>query len=623
MSKEQVMSREALAQAILDQVGGPANVTSLTSCFTRLRFGLKDPAKARRSDLEQLDGVISVVTAGGQLQVVIGNDVVQVREQVEALLPRQAVEEAAPAPATGNLFDRFVNLISAIFQPILWVLAGTGLLKAFIMLASTFGWLAPTSSTYVILSASADALFYFLPMFLAITAAKRFGANQFVSLTLAGGLLYPSIIGLVSAEAPVTFFGIPVVMATYTSSVIPIVVIVWVQSHAEKWLKKVLPGMVANFLSPALIVLILFPLSLMTIGPLTTYLSQAITNAVGWIYTVSPVAAGFVIGGLAQFLVAFGLHWAMIAVIINEFGTSGQSFTILPFYAGVTAQTGAVLAVFLRTRNAKLKQVAGPAALSGLLSGISEPAVYGVNLPLRRPFIIGLASAAVGGAVIAASGVVSHAFAVPSLISMPAALGSGNFTVFVIGVVGALVLAFILTYLFGVKEPSAGLPVTSSVAAAPAVAAAAVRTSTILAPMAGSTRALSEVSDHVFASGSMGKGIALLPADGQVFAPVDGVVIACLPHAYGIRTDDGIEVLVHVGVDTVKLEGEYFQPAVQAGDRVSAGDAIGAVDLQAVTAAGYDPTTVVVVTNSSMLSGVEPASPADVNPGDVLLEVTR
>jgi PTS system beta-glucosides-specific IIC component len=616
------MSRQALAQAVLDKVGGPANVTSLTSCFTRLRFVLKDPSKVQRADLEQLDGVISVVNAGGQVQVVIGSDVLQVREQVEALLPRQDSEEAAPAPETANLFDRFVNLISAIFQPILWVLAGTGLLKAFILVASSFGWLASTSTTYVILSASADALFYFLPMFLAFTAAKRFGANQFVSLTLAGGLLYPSIIGLASAEAPVTFFGIPVVMATYTSSVIPIVVIVWVQSHAERWLKKVLPGMVVNFLSPALIVLILFPLSLMTIGPLTTYLGQAITNAVGWIYTVSPVAAGFVIGGLAQFLVVFGLHWAMIAVIINEFGTSGQSFTILPFYAGVTAQTGAVLAVFLRTRNAKLKQVAGPAALSGLLSGISEPAVYGVNLPLRRPFIIGLGSAAVGGAVIAASGVVSHAFAVPSLISMPAALGSGDFTVFVIGVVGAMVLAFVLTYLFGVKEPAAGLPVAGGVTATPAVAAA-VRTSRILAPMAGSTRTLSEISDQVFASGSMGKGVALLPADGQLFAPADGVVIACLPHAYGIRTDDGIEVLVHVGIDTIKLEGEYFRPAVQAGDRVTAGDAIGTVDLKALTAAGYDSTTVVLVTNSAMLSRVERTTHVDVSPGDVLLEVTR
>jgi len=622
VSNERVMSRQALAQAVLDKVGGPANVTSLTSCFTRLRFVLKDPSKVQRADLEQLDGVISVVNAGGQVQVVIGSDVLQVREQLEALLPRQDSEEAAPAPETANLFDRFVNLISAIFQPILWVLAGTGLLKAFILVASSFGWLASTSTTYVILSASADALFYFLPMFLAFTAAKRFGANQFVSLTLAGGLLYPSIIGLASAEAPVTFFGIPVVMATYTSSVIPIVVIVWVQSHAERWLKKVLPGMVVNFLSPALIVLILFPLSLMTIGPLTTYLGQAITNAVGWIYTVSPVAAGFVIGGLAQFLVVFGLHWAMIAVIINEFGTSGQSFTILPFYAGVTAQTGAVLAVFLRTRNAKLKQVAGPAALSGLLSGISEPAVYGVNLPLRRPFIIGLGSAAVGGAVIAASGVVSHAFAVPSLISMPAALGSGDFTVFVIGVVGAMVLAFVLTYLFGVKEPAAGLPVAGGVTATPAVAAA-VRTSRILAPMAGSTRTLSEISDQVFASGSMGKGVALLPADGQLFAPADGVVIACLPHAYGIRTDDGIEVLVHVGIDTIKLEGEYFRPAVQAGDRVTAGDAIGTVDLKALTAAGYDSTTVVLVTNSAMLSRVERTTHVDVSPGDVLLEVTR
>jgi len=619
VSNERVMSRESFAQAILDRVGGPSNVAALTSCFTRLRFVVKDQSKVRRGELEQLDGVISVVVAAGQLQVVVGNDVPQVRELVEARLPQLVVEDPAPAEPQGNVFDRFINVISAIFQPILWALAGTGLLKAFLMVFSTVGWLDSTTTTYQILNAGADALFYFLPMYLAITAAKRFGANQFVSLTLAGGLLYPSIIALVSSPTPVTFLGIPVVMATYTSSVIPIVVIVWVQSHAERLLKRILPGIIVNFASPALIMLVLFPLSLLTIGPATTYLSQGITAAVSWVYAVSPIAAGFIIGGLAQALVVFGLHWALIAVIINEFGTSGQSFTILPFFAGVTAQTGAVLAVFFRTRNAKLKQVAGPAALSGLLAGISEPAVYGVNLPLRRPFFIGLASAAVGGAVIAASGVTSHAFAVPSLISMPAALGQGSFPVFVAGVVGAMVLAFVLTYLFGVKEPDAGLP-TPAPAAQPV---ASVATTAVLSPLSGASRALSAVGDHVFASGSMGAGVALVPSDGQLYAPVDGVVMACLPHAYGIRTDDGVEVLVHVGIDTVKLQGEVFQPAVSAGDRVVAGEPIGTVDLAAVVAAGFDPTTVIIVTNSAMLSRVTPVAAAEVHPGDTLLEVVR
>ena len=618
MNNERSTNREALAQAILDHVGGPSNVTSLTSCFTRLRFVLKDQSKAQRPALEQLDGVISVIYAGGQLQVVVGNEVPQVRELIEARLPPTHAEAVAAPVATGNIFDRFVAVISALFQPILWVLAGTGLLKALIMLATTLGWLDPSSTTHVILSAGADSLFYFLPMFLAFTAAKQFSASPYVSLALAGGLVYPTIIGLVGSETPVTFLGLPVIMATYTSSVVPIVVIVWIQSHAERWLKKLLPGMVVNFLSPALIVLFLFPLSLMTIGPATTYLSQGITNVVNWIYTLSPIGAGFVIGGLAQALVVFGLHWAMIAVIINEYATAGQSFTILPFYAGVTAQTGAVLAVFLRTRSARLKQVAGPAALSGLLAGISEPAVYGVNLPLRRPFIIGLASGAVGGAVIAASGVMSQAFAVPSLITMTAALGVGNFPLFVVGVVGALVLAFVLTYLFGVKEPDAGLPEPRAEAAPSAVA---TRTTEVLSPLAGTTSALTGVADQVFASGSMGTGVALLPADGQLYAPVGGVVMACLPHAYGIRTDDGVEVLVHVGIDTVKLQGEHFRPAVEAGDRVAAGDLIGTVDLASVSEAGYDTTTVIVVTNSGMLRAVEPTAFATVNPGDTLLRV--
>lgn len=619
MNNARTTNRESLAQAVLELVGGPSNVASLTSCFTRLRFVVKDHSHVRTTELEAVDGVISVINAGGQLQVVVGSDVPQVRELIEARLPQSTPDTSASAPITGNLFDRFVAIISALFQPILWVLAGTGLLKAFIMLLTTLGWLDPNSTTNVILSAGADSLFYFLPMFLAFTAAKQFAANPYVSLTLAGGLVYPSIIGLVGAEGPVTFLGLPVVMATYTSSVVPIVVIVWVQSHAERWLKKILPGVVANFLSPALIVLFLFPLSLLTIGPATTYLSQGITNVVTWIYGLSPVGAGILIGGLAQALVVFGLHWAMIAVIINEYGTAGQSFTILPFYAGATAQAGAVLAVFLKTRSTRLKQVAGPAALTGLVSGISEPAVYGVNLPLRRPFIIGLASGAVGGGVIAASGVMSHAFAVPSLITMTAALGDGNFPLFVIGVVGALVLAFVLTYLFGVKEPDADLPSTPTTAPA---TAAATQTSEILAPLSGSVIPLTQVADKVFASGSMGAGIALRPTDGQLYAPVDGEVMARLPHAYGIRTADGVEVLVHIGIDTVKLQGKHFQPAIEAGAHVSAGDPIGTVDLAAVAEAGYDTTTIVVITNSAMLRDVLPTTTATVIAGDPLLQVT-
>ncbi|MPM25920.1 PTS system beta-glucoside-specific EIIBCA component [bioreactor metagenome] len=640
MDKVRTDNREAMAREVLSGVGGPGNVDAVTSCFTRLRFVLKDDSKASQQDLEKIDGVLSVVRAGGQLQVVVGSDVPAVREEVERLLPQETSEGTAPQESKGNLFNRFVALVSALFQPFLWVLAGTGLLKALLVLLSTVGMLDQTSSTAVILNAGADSLFHFLPMFLAFTAAKRFHANPYLSLALAGGLLYPAITTLGQDGAAVTFLGIPVVMTSYVSSVIPIIIIVWVQSYLEKWLKRVLPGSISNFLTPALIVLFLFPISLMTIGPATTYLSQGVADGVQWLYALSPAAAGFIIGGTAQALVVFGLHWAVIAVIINEYATLGHSFMILPFYAAVAAQTGAAMAVFLRTRDPRMKQVAGPASLSGLLAGITEPILYGVNIPLRRPFVIGLISGAVGGAVIGISGTVSKAFAIPSLITTPVALGTGNFPLFMVGVVGALVLAFVLTLFFGVKGSAADATAADSGAAdsavdttadtssadVPSVAdesspARAARTTEVLAPMSGTTLPLDAVPDKAFASGSMGVGLGLEPTEGTVFAPVTGRVLAALPHAYGIRTDDGTEVLVHVGLDTVKLKGLYFAPAVETGDLVTAGDPLVTVDLEAVRAAGYDTTTVVLVMNAATLGRVEPAAAGEVTAGDSVISI--
>lgn len=633
MSRTRNGNPEQIARSVLKEVGGGGNVAAVTSCFTRLRFVLRDDAKVDTPALEKTDGVLSVVRAGGQVQVVMGNDVLAVRQAVESLLPAPAAEETQPTStpegASGNLFDRFVALVSSLFQPFLWVLAGTGLLKALIIVLGVAGWLQPTDTTYIILNAGADSLFYFLPMFLAFTAGKRFGANQFVSLALAGGLVYPSIVTLAGGADPVTFLGIPVVMATYTSSVVPIIVIVWVQSHLERWLKKLLPSAAGNFLSPALVVLILFPLSLMTIGPATTYLSNAIAAGVSWLYTASPAIGGFLVGAIAQVLVIFGLHWALIAVIINDYATQGHSFVVIPFYAAVAAQTGAAFAVFLRTRDAKLKQVAGPASLSGFLAGITEPILYGVNLPLRRPFIIGLVCGGLGGAVSGLAGVASKAFAVPSLITMPIALGTGNFPLFVIGVVGAMVLAFVLTLLFGVKKAApanaATTPVPAGASPVPGPTAAATtsagRTTLVLAPVAGATMPVESMPDKVFASGALGRGVSIEPTEGRVVAPVAGEIKACLPHAYGIRTDTGVEVLVHIGIDTVRLKGEHFTSAVAAGDRVAPGDLLATVDLEAVRAAGYDLATAVVVTNSARLPLVEPVAAGVISAGDPVIRI--
>ncbi|MDQ1075372.1 PTS transporter subunit EIIC [Microbacterium sp. SORGH_AS_0969] len=301
---------DRLATEVVDAVGGAGNIHSVTNCMTRLRFVLNDRQRADKDAVEKIDGVVTVVEGGGQFQVVIGNDVVKVAEALDKLT--DARSETAPSPAapaaSRNIFNRVVELISSIFQPILWVLAGTGLLKGILFALAALGWLPQDSQTSVILNAGADAVFYFLPMFLAITSARRFGASPFTALTLAGALIYPAITALAAADS-VHFLGIPVIMTTYTSSVIPIIVIVWVQSHYEKLLGRILHSSIRNFMTPLIVVATLFPLALLTIGPATTWLSAALSAGLAQLWSFSPALAGFIVGGLQQLIVVLGLHW--------------------------------------------------------------------------------------------------------------------------------------------------------------------------------------------------------------------------------------------------------------------------------------------------------------------------
>lgn len=624
MTKIDASAKEKLAEEVLAKVGGTENVSSVSSCFTRIRFVLKDRSIANDESLRSTAGVLSIVDAGSELQVVIGNDAPDVYAALERKLEGAAGSGKQPKRAQGSLFDRFIAMVSALFQPFIWVLAGTGLLKALLSILTVTNVVSADNSTYIILNAGADALFYFLPIFLAITAAKYFGAHLFVAVTLAAALLYPGLSALGADGAPVTFLGIPVVLMSYASSVIPIVVMVWVQSHIEKWLTKVLPSAVRGFLSPALVILVLFPLALLTIGPVSSYLSQLLADGIGWLFNVSPVIGGAIIGGIAQLMVVLGLHWAMVAVFINDYSVLGFSLMHIPFWPAMAAQTGAVLGVFLRSRNAKTRQIAGPAAVSGLLAGITEPAIYGVNLPLRRPFFIGIFAGAVGGAFVGLSGVVSNAFALPSLVTMPVAIGVGSFPIFVAAVVGSLILATVLTYFFGVKDRDAelGAPTNPTTAdAAQTSAASGDKQVTIVAPVRGDIIKLSDVQDKAFASGVLGRGIGIATQGDRAVSPISGVVRTCLPHAYGIVTDSGVEVLIHVGIDTVKLKGEHFTPAVGVGDRVESGDLLTTFDADAIVKAGIDLTTVVTITNSMALSDVEPVEVASVEIGAPVIEV--
>ncbi len=564
--------------------------------------------------------MLTVVQAGGQYQVVIGNDVPMVHAEIADRLEGSGAGDEPSDNSGKSLLDRFIELVSSIFHPILWPLAGAGLFKAFLTMFATFGWISSTSTEYVVLNAASDSLIYFLPMLLSISAAKRFKTNQFTSMAIAGALVYPSIVALAAGTEPITFFGIPLVIMTYTSSVVPIIVGVWVQGHLERVLLRYLPSAVRNFMTPLLSMLIMVPLILLTIGPVTTYAANAIAGGVNWLFAVAPWLAGAVMGGLWQVFVLFGLHWGFVPIMVEQLA-DGYSILAGPLLAAVLAQAAATTAVAIRTKDADTKKLAGPSALSGWLAGITEPAIYGVNLPRKLPFYFGIAGGAVGGIFAGIAGGRTTAFVFPSLIGIPAYLATPNLALLFIGVAIAVALAFFLTLFWGVKDDQvAGEPATAAKVGAPAGTEVLV-----LAPMDGDLIALADVPDPVFSSGAMGTGVGVVPTSGTVYAPVSGTVIVTMDsgHAYGIRTADGVEVLVHVGIDTVNLKGEGFTPKVHQGESVTAGDVLAEVDLDAVKAAGYSTTTVVLITNSAAQSEVLPVDPSIVSHADTALVVTH
>ena len=607
-----------LAGDILKKVGGEANVASLSHCATRLRFKLKDAARADKAAVEKLPGVITVMEAGGQFQVVIGNNVPIVFAEIGQISKLTGDTAGGDEGEKGNLLNRFIALVSAIFSPMLWPLAGAGLLKAILAMATTFNWMDATSTTYAILNAAGDGLFTFLPIFLAVNAAKRFRTNQFTSMAIAAALCYPAIVALASATDPVTFFGIPVAMVTYTSSVIPIIIAVWLQSHLEKFLNRVLPSWLRNFTTPLLVLAIMVPLTLLTVGPVTSYAASAVSHGVAWLFTTVPWLAGAIMGGFWQVFVIFGLHWGFIPFMVNDYSTIGYSLMAGPLPAAVLAQAAAALAVLFRTRNTALKELAGPSALSGFVAGITEPAIYGVNLRLKKPFYYGVAGGVVGGAIAAAGGSASSAFVFPSLLGLSAYMQVGSFTLQLIGTGVAIAIAFVLTMVLGFEDIEEENPAEELIPAAPGA-------NELAAPVSGAIVPLAAVKDKVFASGALGNGIGIVPSNGKVYAPFAGTVVTAFPtgHAFGIKSPDGVEVLIHIGIDTVQLDGKGFVPAVGQGQTVEAGDLLCTVDLDAISAAGYDPTTIVVVTNSAQFAAVLPAEGHQVAHGDTAIVIER
>lgn len=619
-----------LADSIVANLGGEKNLQQVRHCATRLRCIVIDDAKVDKAALEATPGVISVVEAGGQTQVVIGNDVVAVYDAVIRKHPKFSDENSdttSPAAATksGNPVSRFVEVVSSIFVPTLGVLAGTGLVKAFLSLGAQLGWLDPTSSTYVIVNASADAFFYFLPVMLAYTTARRFKADVVTALSLGAALVYPSLVALMAGEEQVNFFGIPVQQFSYSSSVIPIILAVWAMSHLERLFNSFVPVTVRKFVVPPILLIIMLPLTLIVVGPATIFLGNGLASGITALFQFSPFVAGGLLGGIHQVIVIFGLHWGIIPVMIQEVSTTGLSYMLAPIVAAVLGQAAAALAVSLKVRDKQMRALAVSAAISGFLAGITEPAIYGVNLRFKTPFIAALVGGAVGGAIISGGGVAATAFVFPSLLGLPAFMTQGNTAMLFIGCGAAIVVAFVLTLLLPIKQTD-GIASADELTVTPAAddTTPQLLGGTIHSPVAGTVVPREQITDTVFSSGAMGATIGVRPSNGRIVSPLAGTVIAAMDsgHAYGIRSDGGVEVLVHIGIDTVQMNGAGFVRSVSVGDTVGVGDVLATVDLAAITAAGFDTTTIVAVTNTDDFESVDSVAVDHVNAGDLLLSAT-
>lgn len=624
------MSHEKLAKEIVQLVGGEKNVVSLVHCATRLRFVLKDDAKADKATLEKTEGIIAVKENGGQFQVVIGNTVPEVYSaigKVSNILDDGDSKEKKGKSIKG--LGGIIDVISSIFAPLLGVMAGAGILKGLLLIATNAGWLATTDTSYIILYAAADSLFYFLPLLLAVTTSRKFQGNTFVALTIAGALIYPTIITLKNEGTPTDFFGIPVVLMSYSSTVIPIIISVIVMSFLERWLNKVIHQSVKNFITPLLLLVIMVPLTLIAFGPFGVYVGNAIASALVAAFGFSPLLAGAVMGAGWQLFVIFGVHWGLVPIFINNVAVHGRDGIKPAATASVFAQTGAAFGVMLRTKNKKLRTLAGSSTLTALF-GITEPAIYGVTLPLKRPFIAGIIGGAIGGAIIGQAGTQAFASGAPGLLTLPIFYGPGGqgFPGLIIGIVVSFIVSAVLTYIMGFKDPveeeaAKGETANKSASSAQAATLTAAADQLVLSPIQGTIVDLAEVPDPAFSSGAMGQGVAIEPSVGRVVAPFDGTVTVAFKkkHALAVVSDSGAEILVHVGVDTVKLDGQHFVSHIKEGDRVKAGDLLLEFDIAQIKAAGYHTVTPIIVTNSANYEQVLPASTGEVQTQEPLLSL--
>lgn len=597
---EKVRDYPKLAKDIVD-ILGRENIVSAVHCATRLRLVLKDLPEGAKEKITALPGVITVVENSGQFQIVIGPHVTDVYDAFIGLVDVSSGEEETEK---GSIMSRVIATMSAVFAPFIYILAAAGILQGILIIINLFWPSFAKTGTFQVFDFISWAPFTFLPIFIALTAAKHFKVNTFIAVACAAALVSPTwttMAGQIADGKAINFFGIPLSETTYTSSVLPPLILVWILSYVEKFVEKRLPGVLKQLFTPLICLVVMVPLTLLVLGPLSSLLATGIANGYNWLVQVAPPVAAAIIGGFWQVIVIFGVHWGVTPVVLANFDMYGRdSFQAFQTIA-VVSQVAATFGVFLKANSKELKNISLSAAITGIF-GITEPAIYGVTLRFKRPFIYGCISGAIGA--IAASFFNPYYFAyagLPSILTSVNALNSkmpSSFIGIIVGIVVATVIAISLTMVLGFGEKTEDdtkmeeeIEGTTEKTAIDAISA----------PIAGKIVPLADVEDEIFSSGAMGEGIAIEPESNEILAPFTGTVtmLTDSKHAIGLTSDDGIEVLIHVGMDTVNMKGLPFEYAVKENQRVEKGQLLLTADLEQIKKAGYSTITPVIITNKT------------------------
>lgn len=593
-----------IAERVLAAVGGKDNVSSVTHCMTRLRFVLKDQSIPDKNEITKIKGVVGVNIAGGQYQVIIGNSVSNVYKEIVALGGLSDTQGAGNAPKLKvNPITAVIEFISACMAPLFFAIIAGGLIKVLLVIfgPTLLGWMSETSDTYILMNALGDAPFYFLPVMVAVSASRKLNCHTYLAVMIASMLIYPDLITLLGGETPTYLFGIiPVMHGSYASSIIPAMLSTVLLKYVEILVDRFTPQWSKNFLKPFLIVIITAPITLCLLAPLGLVIGNVLQVVINAIYNFAPWLAMLLFAGAMPFIVMTGMHWAFVPACLMALADPGYDVLLtVAMLSSNTAQAGATFGAAFKTKDSEMRQMAIPAGISALLAGVTEPAMYGVTLRLKKPMVAACIAGAVGGLISGIVNLKAYAFATPCLTAIVQFIspdGGSNFMFACIVFAVVLVLSFILSFIMTPAHEAVEEPAASKAPAAPAITGKIE----IDAPILGEVIPLNEVKDQTFASGVLGEGYAIIPSEGKVYAPFDGTCDNLFDtlHAMGLVSDSGVELLIHVGLETVGLNGAPFKAHIKNGEKFRKGDLLLEFDIDAIKAAGCETQTPVIVTNA-------------------------